>query len=280
MQLNGYGTKVIAKIATSMHTAQVLTTDGVLYGIGDNSLAQIDSTTVNKLVLSTNTLFNSSVLSASEMLVDVLQGSTNTIVRTNQGRWFVYGDTRSGQFGYQSTSPAYISVPTELSITGRKIASVSIFEGQSSIESSMIMLTDGCAYSYTQVSRSFDTNCSISIYGWGFNENNQLNIDMKNTGYLTSPVTFNLTAFGNERIVQLESGMGFSVALVTSGKLYTWGYQTGVGQLWSPKLVPFGYDQYGQTVVKVACGWYDCFAVLSNNNLIGWGYNDYCISIT
>lgn len=82
------------------------------------------------------------------------------------------------------------------------------------------------------------------------------------TGYLDVP-----SELQGKNIVQISSGITFSVGLSDDGKLYTWGKDID-GATEIPTSI-------GTNIVKVAAGDRHVVALTDNGELIGWGKNDF-----
>ena len=82
------------------------------------------------------------------------------------------------------------------------------------------------------------------------------------TGYLDFP-----SELEGKKIVQISSGITFSVALTDDGKVYAWGKDTD-----GATDVP---SNLGTNVVKIAAGDRHVVALTDSGEVIGWGKNDF-----
>lgn len=82
------------------------------------------------------------------------------------------------------------------------------------------------------------------------------------TGYLDFP-----SELEGKKIVQISSGITFSVALTDDGKVYAWGKDTD-----GATEVP---SNLGTNVVKIAAGDRHVVALTDSGEVIGWGKNDF-----
>ncbi|KAF6037594.1 HERC2 [Bugula neritina] len=87
-----------------------------------------------------------------------------------------------------------------------------------------------------------------------------------------------IASLEKHKIVRVECGSQFSVALSANGVLFTWGkgdyHRLGHGSdehvRWPKQVAEFK----GKQIVEIACGSLHCVAVCSNNEVFTWGDND------
>jgi uncharacterized repeat protein (TIGR02543 family) len=123
-----------------------------------------------------------------------------------------------------------------------------------------------------------------NLYAWGDNTHGQLGDGTDTIKDAPTLISFTglLEGMGlleGETIQQVSAGYEYSLALTTSGRLYSWG-NNGSGQLgypftsWRrPKLINFTGLDTGETIAHVAAGFRTSFAVTTSGNLYGWGSN-------
>ncbi len=86
-------------------------------------------------------------------------------------------------------------------------------------------------------------------------------------------------------IVKVVAGYDFYIAMTSSGTLYGWGngydgqIGAGVGTSFTPVAVSLNplYNSalFGRTVAALECGRSSCNVITTDNQLIGWGENQY-----
>jgi alpha-tubulin suppressor-like RCC1 family protein len=275
-----YGNKTIKSISASYSNAMALASDGSIYAFGDNSYLQVgdaSATTTAKLSMLFSVVPSTYTNITGEYYTSIFQGVGLSVARTNYGRFFMWGDTNVNVCGssvgslcsldglFKNMSSPFIALPNSHARYN---------------ESFLLVATDGCEYTVPLVSRNYTTNCgNASFYSWGSNSYGQ--IGDRSTADRLSPVApFTSADFGRERVVEVKYGSYHGVALTVSGKLYSWGLNTG-GSLGNTntttytQLTPTIISGIPRTVVSVTCGTASCIALLSDNSMYGWGNNTF-----
>ena len=152
---------------------------------------------------------------------------------------------------------------------GGKTKELNVFEEEEIKSPSKVIMTNFIHNKYTIIGLIlFIGIFSFSYIGGAFmkldpvyNEPILQNIG-PGTGYLEFPAELE-----DKNVVQISSGITFSVALTDDGEVYVWGKDTdGVTE------VP---SNLGTNIVKVAAGDRHIVALTSSGELIGWGKNDF-----
>ncbi len=117
------------------------------------------------------------------------------------------------------------------------------------------------------------------VIGWGYNQYGGVGNGSTDT-YIYSPVLVNSGDMAGKKIIAISAGYDFSIALDADGHVYTWGYnnygQLGDGTIAysrTPIDITQSGDLSGASIVKIAAGNYNSFAVDSAGLVYGWGNN-------
>ncbi len=275
--------KQIKSISISMNDMMVQTTDASVYGFGENAYGQIGDGTLSAVtqLAKFNTSTFPSLTYDGEAVNLFVAGDQLNLITTTNGRAGILGRNNEGQLGI-----GYINTGT---INSRKVFDIVLpGSGYSKMTtlntagSKSIATTDGCDYSPI-TTRNDSFVCPGSppkLYAIGSNNVGQLGTSTTTNALV--PTAVDMTGvLNNQYIVEVRSGLGFTVVLSTAGKLYSWGNNTA-GTLGDNSMVaynstPTAIDTsassalYMKTVVNVACGYTACFALTSTNELVYWG---------
>ncbi|CAG2109604.1 unnamed protein product, partial [Medioppia subpectinata] len=125
------------------------------------------------------------------------------------------------------------------------------------------------------------------VYNWGDNKYYQLGTGNTASSPLPLKMSFNLN---NEKIVDIECGFRYTMALTDAGQVYAWGCN-GHGQIGNGnttnqstpikvmgsgvRVVDSGRyrDLDNYHVKSIVCGGYHSLAVTDTGSVFGWGYN-------
>ncbi len=275
--------KTITKISASISTAHVLTSDGTVYGMGDNQYGLIgDSTVINQLTLTEANIITANELSSAygETIVDVKSAKTSTFIYTSQGRVLHWGNSIYNEITASVSNTAHFTTLKEITVPGRKVSYVAI--GKSSTPTSAVILTNGCSYSLPNIALPtipLTCNSSNELYYFGAHPS---------LGIASVPTLVNLSG----RKISLQVGLGsasyaskgFGTVLDSNGIVYSYGANddgelgdgtTTVTQATQIKQV--SYDPslsflFGRKVIDVICRARNCLAFTSDNQLVAWGY--------
>ena len=224
-QFNLPSEETIVSVSLGDSHSSALTSTGRLFTWGYNYSGQLgDGTTIGKLIpIDITSQFN---LTNGETIKSVSLGDFHSSVFTSTGRLFTWGDNNSGQLGdgtiFRKSTPVNITTQFNL-INGETIVSVSLGDFHSS--------------ALTSTGR---------LFTWGYNNSGQLGdgttVDKLRPGDITAQ--FNLPS--GETIVSTSLGCYHSSALTSTGRLFTWGYNsfsqlgdgTTINQL-NPELIQF-----------------------------------------
>ncbi len=206
-------------------------------------------------------------LSAGETITQVEAGTSHTIVLTSMGRVLTTGYQSEGQLGDGIDTQTYITKPTD--ITSR-------FNLNPTINERIVQVVAGSYHSgaISSIGR---------VFTWGRNTEGQGgvgNITNQTVPNEITPSSFGLV--GGDTIVSLELGFVHSVALSSTGRVFTMG-SNNQGQLGngtttltsSPIEITNRFTlNNGKTITSVYAGAYFSGALSSNGNVFMWGNNE------
>ena len=116
------------------------------------------------------------------------------------------------------------------------------------------------------------------VHAWGFNPYG--NIGNGSTGTPFAPVRVTGGSLVNKNITAISSGVYFSLALDSDGKVHAWGYN-GAGAIGNSStsnvLVPImvtGGSLQGKTVIAIESNHYTSRVLDSEGNIHAWGWNN------
>ena len=111
-----------------------------------------------------------------------------------------------------------------------------------------------------------------TVWGWGGNTNGEVGDGSTTFRSRSSPVQ----AYGLSNIVAIAAGIEHSLALDSSGNVWTWGLnsegQLGIGSTTSTPWPTMISSFTG--VTAISAGWYHSLTVKSNGTAWSWGYNN------
>lgn len=246
------GKTVVAAVTGAAHNL-VLCSDGTLVGWGDNSLGQLGTVVPSSFyapvpVSSTGTL-------AGKTVVRVAAGKMHSLFLCADGTLAACGDNGYGQLGNGGTpnklAPWLVS--TSGVLAGKTVVAVAAGDYHS-----LVLCSDG------------------TMATWGSGSIGQLG----NSSLTDSNVPVAVTKTGvlaGKTAVAISAGQTHNLALCSDGTLVAWGdnmfRQLGapVGTSSAPVAVSMTGALSGKSVVGVATGLYNSFALCSDGSVAGWG---------
>ncbi len=182
----------------------------------------------------------------------VAAGNANSVALTSTGKLLAWGINGFGQLGNGSTE-AQSDVPVKVKLPkGTKVTAVAA----------------GTYHNLALTSTG-------ELLSWGDNAEGQLG-NGSTEGQSDLPVKVKLPK--GTKVVAVAGGGGHSLALTSTGKLLSWGYdsdgQLGNGSSGGQSDLPVKVElPKGTKVVAVAAGYLDSLALTSTGTLLAWGYN-------
>ncbi|MES2922712.1 MAG: HYR domain-containing protein [Verrucomicrobiota bacterium] len=247
--------KTVVKVAAGNNFTMALTSDGKLYGWGDNANGKLGVTTSSSFNPTPLDISSSGAL-AGKTVVAISAGSQHGLALTSEGRVFAWGDNYDGQVG---TGAASSTIPSPVELNP-----ATSFDGQT--------VTEIHAGSYHSVALTSDGR----VFTWGGNSSGQLGngrpyIDQKVPGEVITSEDLS-----GKAVVSIAAGDSHSLALASDGALFHWGFgntnTNNIVNLAAPTRVDTSGPIAGKTVTGIAAG-ANSMALTSDGMLFAWGYN-------
>jgi uncharacterized delta-60 repeat protein len=191
-----------------------------------------------------------------QSIPDLAAGENHGIALSASGTVLAWGDNSLGQLGTGTTTSSL--TPVAVSGLGGPTGPANIVHLASGRSHSLALAEDG------------------RIFAWGSNNSGQLGNG--STSATLFPVLVNRTGpISSHPVVALAGGEHHSVALSSTGAVFTWGANTR-GQLGTgtttPSSVPVPVNLGGRTAVSVFAGPAHTFILTADGLVFGWGRND------
>jgi uncharacterized repeat protein (TIGR02543 family) len=256
ISVTGYYNNPIQSVATGYIHSLALSSNGEVYAWGYNSDGSVgkgsNSTVPNPTLINFDGLLN------GEKIKSIEASERTSVAVTTSGRVYVWGDNRQGQVG-DGLSATKIRNPKLISFdgiqSGETIEDVDVGAGRS-----LALTTNG------------------RVYTWGGYDYSN---DSSNT-FITTPTLISFIGLQNgETIQSIESGGLHSLAITTSGRVYSWGsnysrqLENGAPNelITTPTLISFTGLQSGETIQSVIAGGRHSFAITTDGRRYAWGEN-------
>ncbi|CAF2715203.1 unnamed protein product [Rotaria sp. Silwood2] len=193
----------------------------------------------------------------NDPIVNMAAGDRHTIIVTESGRAFAFGDNSSGQLGLGHTNNVdKVSCIKSLKFgdTGERVILAACGR-----ESSLVATNHG------------------SIYAFGSNSRSQLGIKSPDSNTV-NPQPVKIDSFKNKMVwKQIAMGAEHSCALTDEGVVYVWGANDD-GQCAQPRkndVVPIPMELRVECQINaISCGYYHTALVDENGHLLLFGNND------
>ncbi|XP_073971825.1 RCC1 and BTB domain-containing protein 1-like isoform X1 [Rhodnius prolixus] len=187
---------------------------------------------------------------SDKVIVEVACGSHHSVVLTNEGEVYAWGQNKCGQTG-SGMNPNQSSPRKVNSLIGGKFI-IGIACGQTS---TVAVTNNG------------------EVYGWGYNGSGQLGVG--NNVNQVNPCR--VMALSNTVIVKVACGNSHTLALSDEGKVYAWGANTSGQLATATKSNVFAPEQILQNigrVVDIAASHYSNIsaAMTQNSRVYMWGH--------
>lgn len=228
----------IVKISVGTTATTALGADGTLWYWGAGDLAP------SNLWSLTNDVMRPTRAAGVSTVADVSWGLDHACIALRDGSVDCWGNPFGGALGHPTAGAStnhFAGVPGL-----RDIASVVCFD---------------------------ETSCALSrsgqVYCWGLNNGGQVGVGVVSDQVLTpEPVP------GATDIVQVAAGGAHACALRRGGEVICWGSnvrgESGAPDLGQDELAPVTVPIRG-TVVQLACGPFDSYAVMADHSVLTWG---------
>ena len=180
---------------------------------------------------------------------EIAVGDNFMVALSSDEQLYAWGSNSSGQLGLGHIST--VSKPAQVMLDS-KVKSIAV--GSTHV---LVLTADN------------------KVFGWGSNHFGQIglnNTDRQNSiKFISTPRSI----FFPEKITAIAAGMHFSLALSSSGKVYSWGWN-GFGQLGMGNFMPISTPTLIpnlSNVRAIAAGESHSLAI-GKNQLLGWGNNE------
>jgi len=253
--------KVICLSAGTAHSS-ALTSNGRLLIWGANSNGQLgNGTTVD--VHSPTDITSRFNLSADETIISVTLAFNHSSALTSKGRVFFWGWNNEGQLGDGTRLDK--STPTD--ITNQ----FNLSAGETVI---------GLSLGYTHSSALTSTG---RIFLWGSNAHGELGLGTTTATLIPTENTSRFNLLSGETIIQICLGVEFSIALTSTGRIFSWG-ENSYGQLgnhslntvlFPTEITNYFYLPEGEIIIHISSGGYHSSAITSNGQIFSWGNDAY-----
>ena len=252
----------LSKVILGTETSYALTEDGRLFGWGYNSYGVIgDGTDIDRLAPVDVT--RNFELDDFEKIIKADFGNTLSVVLTNFGRVFTWGNNSGGQLGDGASADTLIPVD----IT----------------ENFALEVDDMIVDIEVGGDNSFALTESGDLFAWGSNENGKLGDGTEDDQYLPINVIDNIGLYYYETIEMMSLGGEHSMIVTSSGRLISWG-ANGEGELGdgssTTNSTPTDVTSYlglhtEEVVVQAIAGYGTSMALTSEGRVMTWGNNEY-----
>ncbi|MES2630809.1 MAG: hypothetical protein V4611_02540 [Patescibacteria group bacterium] len=264
VELVGTNLTNIAQLEAGDGFTVALTEAGDVYSWGGNYNGQLalgTMTASNPNPTPAKAIFTNTLLE-NKKIKNISVGGYHVLALTTDGELYSWGANWSGQLGdgTYDDSAHPVKVATEgTSLDGKQITAIS-----AGGEHSMALTSEG------------------NVFAWGANYNGQIAITANSNESITpEQVGGQLTG---KIVTAIETGYSSSIALTSSGEMYTWGNnvygQLGNGTIsnnwgdFNPSPTKVIVDQTpleGKTVTKINTNGYNVLVLSSEGKVYGWG---------
>lgn len=240
--------KTVTKIVSGHNHSFALTSEGRIYGWGDNFSNQLanDISGTGNVPVAVHT---TGVL-AGKTIVDIAANRDFSAALDSTGKAYTWGGANTfGELGIGSNNQSLVPVPVDTSgvLSGKTLVAISA--GMSHM---LALSSEGKVYTWGD---------------WAFGSGSTIPVSVSSTGELSG-----------KSIVSIAAGSDFSLALSSDGRVYAWGYnsygQLGTGNHTgtnSPVAVDMTGALAGKTVAAIAAGSEYGLALTSEGKVYGWG---------
>jgi alpha-tubulin suppressor-like RCC1 family protein len=247
--------KSVSSIYAGFTYSLAMTTDNKLYAWGSNYAGQLGDGTEEVRLLPVPV--NMEALEGKSISL-LSTGPDHSLIITNDGSMYAWGDNEQGQLGINSLTNALS--PTLVNQT------------DAAIGSSISSISTGGNHTLVLTSTG-------KVTSWGTNSAGQLG-DGTNTDLQLAPIPVSTAGVLAGKVVSsIAAGHAHSLALTSDGMVYAWG-SNYYGQLGDgPSIQQLSPVQVGRTVFQgktmrsIIAGGNHSFAITIDNQLYGWGYN-------
>lgn len=261
----------VAQVAGAGDFSFVLTESGQLYGFGENVFGQLGhEANINQTTGKANPTPTQVTLPGQVgQVVEVATGVFHTLVLTESGQLYSFGDNHSGQLGRETTPGPFEwanPTPTLVNLPGQEGPVIEIAAGR---ESSFAVTESGQLY-------AFGNNRFGQL---GFEENSGPGPDPDENDHLTPTL---VTLPGEEPVDRVAAGSFHTLVLMDDGQLFAFGKNTlgSLGnttnnetQAANPEPTVVSLPGAHGIAFELAAGYEDSFVLTATGQLFSFGWN-------
>src|SRR5271165_576227 len=239
-----------ATVSAGAQHSLILKDDGTVWASGDNSAGELGNGTTTSSSTPVQVLAPLGQSGFLQNIIAVAADANESFAVDNQGNVWAWGANTNGQLGVGNTVNE--SLPTRVSgVSG----AVAVTTGQSH---TIVLRNDG------------------TVWGWGANTSGQIG-----NGALTAWETIPVQVMAGPTqpmrgLVAIVAGANHTVAIDNNGNVWAWGANTS-GQLGngdtSGTAQTYPVQAYIASVVTIAAGTSNSYALQGNGNVWAWGDN-------
>jgi alpha-tubulin suppressor-like RCC1 family protein len=254
--------KTITVIACSDNHTVALDSTGAVYTWGYNIYGQLGTST-NSGTNNANPTPTAITVAAGKTIVAIACGESHVVALDSTGAVYTWGRNFYGQLGTSTNNGTNSANPAPTAITvaaGKTITAIA------------------CGGNHVVALDS-----TGAVYTWGRNNSGELGTSTNNGTETANPAPTAITVAAGKTITAIACGGNHTVALDSTGAVYTWG-RNFYGQLGTstnsgtnnanptPTAITVAA---GKTIVAIACGRYQTVALDSTGAVYTWGRNFY-----
>jgi len=260
-----------ASVSMGGYFSSALTTLNKYLSWGNNNVGQLGDGTNSlrsapvRLILPRYTVMPNG-LPVTEKISFTALGQLHSHFVTENSRVFSTGYNSYGQLGDGTSTLRYL--PVEIT------ANFGLNQDET-----IIYLDCGMNFSFALTSEG-------RVFSWGYNNFGQLGDGSTSIKYTPNEITSQFGLSVGETIIMIKAGGNFSLALTSSGRIFSWGYNyegqlgNGTSSASNPNPIPseitlnFNLSE-GETITFIEVGGASSYAMTSNNRIFAWGANYY-----
>lgn len=248
--------KSIKSLSAGNLFSLAVTTDGRVYGWGDNSFGQLGNSGTANSSSAVAVKMSGALLGKS--VTAVAAGARHSLALAADGKVFAWGANGNGQLGNNTETPSLepAAVKMDGALAGK--TAIAIAAGD---DFSMVLTSDG------------------RVFGWGSNENGQLGNGSNLSSLVAVPVAVNGVLAG-KTISQISAGGSHCLARTSDGLVVSWGSNRsgqlgdGTNEDRNAPIIVANNSALRKPVALVAAGGSHSLAVSETGILAAWGGNN------
>lgn len=235
----------VVDIAAGLDHSVVLTKDGAVYAFGRNNYGQLGNgsytTSLDPVAVDLS--------GVDGKVVSISAGDYHTLLLTDKGKAYAFGDNRYGQLGFNSTETSF-NVPTLIPLE-ETVASI-----EANYYASFLVTTEGEAYSF------------------GRNQYGKLGLGMD---------YYDMDVFEPKRIAgfapgvkvkSISTGSSHTLVVMEDGRLYAMGSVPGIGGPWLVEPAPIA-ELADEFIVSASAGVTASLALTADGRVFAFGQTMY-----